>query len=266
MKGAIIGDIIGSRFEWENIKTKEFELFAEGDSDFTDDSVLTLATAQALMDVPAGSAAEVYHKAFAREYVRFALDYPGRGYGGGFSRWVHGSDHSPYNSCGNGSAMRVSPVAWAARSLEECERLAKYSAEVTHDHPDGIAGAQATAGACWLGLHGAGKDEIREYVERYYKLDFTLDEIRPAYHFGHFQALNAGTVPYAVEAFLESTDFEDCIRNTMSIGGDSDTLGAIAGAIAGAFYGVPEEIWAEAASYLDENSRALIRMFEVFSA
>ena len=261
MKGAIIGDIVGKRFEWDNIKTKEFELFVPGVSEFTDDSVLTLATAKALMDVPAGSAAEVYHEAFVREYVRFTLDYPGRGYGGGFSHWVRGGDHSPYNSCGNGSAMRVSPVAWAARSLEECELLAKYSAEVTHDHPDGIAGAQATAGACWLGLHGATKAEIKTYVEKYYKLDFTLDEIRPGYHFGHFQALNAGTVPYAVQAFLESSSFEDCIRSTMSIGGDSDTLGAIAGAIAEGFYGVPDAIWAEAEKRLDEGARELVKAF-----
>ena len=192
--------------------------------------------------------------------------YPGRGYGGKFSRWVHCSDYEPYNSCGNGSAMRVSPVAWVAQTLEECENLAKYSAEVTHNHPDGIAGAQATAGACWLGLHGATKSEIKMYVEKYYKLDFTLDEIRQDYYFGHFQALNAGTVPYAVEAFLESTDFEDCIRNTISIGGDSDTLGAIAGAIAEGFYGVPDEIWAEAEKYLDENLRDLVRQFEIFIA
>ena len=266
MKGAIIGDIIGSRFEWENIKTKEFELFAEGDSDFTDDSVLTLATAQALMEVSPDSEAEVYREAFRDAYIRFAKHYPGRGYGGRFSRWLRGGDHSPYNSCGNGSAMRVSPVAWAARTLEECERLAKHSAEVTHDHPDGIAGAQATAGACWLGLHGASKEEIKAYVERFYKLDFTLDDIRPDYHFGHFQALNAGTVPYAVEAFLESSSFEDCIRNTMSIGGDSDTLGALAGAIAEGFYGVPDAIWAEAESYLDDKFRQIVRRFEAVCA
>lgn len=261
MKGTIIGDVVGSRFEWANIKTKAFELFAEGISDFTDDSVLTMATAQALLQSFPGSEAEDYHEAFRREYIRFAGKYPGRGYGGRFSRWLHSGDHAPYNSCGNGSAMRVSPVAWIARTLEECEKLAKYSAEVTHDHPDGIAGAQATAGACWLGLHGAGKGEIRAYVEKYYKLDFTLDEIRADYHFGHFQALNAGTVPYAAEAFLESTDFEDCIRCAMSIGGDSDTLGAIAGAIAEAFYGVPDTIWAETEKRLDENARELVRSF-----
>ena len=261
MKGAIVGDIVGSRFEWENIKTKEFELFVEGESDFTDDSVLTLATAQALMNLLPGCPETVYCEEFRTMYIRFANKYPGRGYGEGFLRWLQDGGRKPYYSCGNGSAMRVSPVAWKARTLEECERLAKYSAEVSHDHPDGIAGAQATAGACWLGLHGADKEEIRAYVERFYKLDFTLDEIRPAYHFGNFQALNAGTVPYAVEAFLESTDFEDCIRNTMSIGGDSDTLGAIAGAVAEGFYGVPDEIWAEAEKRLDRFARGLVKRF-----
>ena len=135
MEGAIIGDIIGSRFEWENIKSKQFELFVPDISEFTDDSVLTLATAKALMQVPPNSKAEEYHRSFVKEYVQFTKHYPGRGYGGKFSRWVHCSDYEPYNSCGNGSAMRVSPVAWVAQTLEECENLAKYSAEVTHNHP-----------------------------------------------------------------------------------------------------------------------------------
>lgn len=261
MKGAIIGDVVGSRFEWHNIKTKEFELYVEGKSEFTDDSVLTLATAQALLEVPADSGAEAYREAFREEYVRLGIQYPGRGYGSKFAHWMYNDDHSPYNSCGNGSAMRVSPVAWVARTLEECELLAKYSAEVTHDHPDGIAGAQATAGACWLALHGAGKEEIKAYVEKYYTLNFTLDGIRADYHFGHFQALNAGTVPYAVEAFLESSSFEDCIRNTMSIGGDSDTLAAISGAIAEAFYGVDEAMWEEAEKRLDDNLREIVGKF-----
>ena len=265
MKGAIIGDIIGKRFEWHNIKTKEFALFVPGVSEFTDDSVLTMATAEALMRVEPDSLEEAYCDTFVTEYLWFAQNYPHRGYGGGFSHWVHGDDHSPYYSCGNGSAMRVSPVAWVARSLEECELLAKYSAEVTHNHPDGIAGAQAAAGACWLALHGASKDEIRMYIEKYYPLDFTLDEIRDDYHYGHFQGLNAGTVPYAAEAFLESTGFEDCIRNTISIGGDSDTLAAISGAIAEAFYGVPEDIWNQAKRYLDTESRNRIRRFYAYA-
>ncbi len=265
MKGAIIGDIVGKRFEWNNIKTKEFALFVPGVSEMTDDSIMTMATAEALMRTRPDSFAEDYHDKFTTEYAWFGQNYPHRGYGGSFSEWIHSRDHKPYYSCGNGSAMRVSPVAWVSRSLEECELLAKYSAEVTHDHPDGIAGAQATAGACYLALHGASKEDIKAYVENYYPIDFTLDEIRPDYYYGHFQGLNAGTVPYAVEAFLESTDFEDCIRNTISIGGDSDTLAAISGAIAEAYYGVPEDLWREARLYMDTESRNRVRRFYVYA-
>ena len=163
--------------------------------------------------------------------------YAGCGYGGRFFEWMYSDDPKPYHSYGNGSAMRVSPVAWFARSLEECERLARLTAEPTHDHPDGIAGAQATAGAVYLARHGADKAAIKAYVEKYYKIDFTLDEIRDTYTFNE---ICAGTVPYAVEAFLESDSFEDCIRNTISIGGDSDTLAAVSGAIAEAYYGTPK--------------------------
>ena len=269
MKGAIIGDIVGSKFEWHNIKTKDFDLFgphptyhgADNQCFYTDDTVLTVATTDAILRIAPDSSEEAYCERFAEAYRRYTQNYPGRGYGGHFGSWAHDRNAGPYYSCGNGSAMRVSPVAWVARTLEECELLAKYSAEVTHNHPDGIAGAQATAGACWLGLHGASKDEIRAYVEKYYPLDFTLDKIRADYYFGPVQELNYGTVPYAVEAFLESTDFEDCIRNTMSIGGDSDTLGAIAGAIAEAFYGVPEELWEQARQLLDTELRVRIRFF-----
>ena len=252
MLGAIIGDIAGSAYEFNRTNDYNFEMFGNG-CGFTDDTICTVAVADAILR----------HKDYGESLHEWCRRYPNPkgGYGGRFHQWVMSDNPKPYNSLGNGSAMRVSPVAWAARTLEECEQLAKYSAEVTHDHPDGIAGAQATAGACWLGLHGASKEEIKAYVERFYKLDFTLDEIRPDYHFGHFQALNAGTVPYAVQAFLESSSFEDCIRNTMSIGGDSDTLGAIAGAIAESFYGVPDAIWAEAEKRLDEDARELVTAF-----
>ena len=243
--GAIVGDIVGSVYEFANIKTKDFPLFHR-DSFATDDSIMTLAIAQALADaVRSGRFDEMsddeWRALFQDSMIDVGRPYPYCGYGGRFREWLYSpdSDPQPYHSCGNGSAMRVSPVAWFARSLEECERLARLSAEPTHDHPDGIAGAQATAGAVYLALHGATKDEIKRYVEKYYKIDFTLDDIREEYHFGHFQALCEGTVPYAVEAFLESTSFEDCIRNTISIGGDSDTLAAISGAIAEGFYGTP---------------------------
>jgi len=245
--GAIIGDIVGSVYEFHNIKTKEFPLFGQG-CFATDDSIMTLAVMSALIDaVEDGSfdarTDDEWIAAFGNAMREVGRPHPYCGYGGSFLDWMYSDDPRPYNSCGNGSAMRVSPVAWFARSLEECERLARLTAEPTHNHPDGIAGAQATAGAAYLALHGAGKDEIKAYVEKYYTIDFTLDEIRPSYHFGHFQALCRGTVPYAVEAFLESTDFEDCIRNTVSIGGDTDTLAAISGAIAEAFYGVPEKFY-----------------------
>lgn len=241
--GAIVGDIVGSVYEFANIKTKDFPLFHR-DSFATDDSIMTLAIAQALTDaVRSGRFDEMsddeWRALFQDSMIDVGRPYPYCGYGGSFRNWMYSDDPQPYHSCGNGSAMRVSPVAWFARSLEECERLARLSAEPTHDHPDGIAGAQATAGAVYLALHGATKDEIKQYVEKYYKIDFTLDDIREEYYFGHFQALCEGTVPYAVEAFLESTNFEDCIRNTISIGGDSDTLAAISGAIAEGFYGTP---------------------------
>lgn len=245
--GAMVGDMVGSIYEFHNIKTKDFPLW-DKDCFATDDSIMTLAIANALADLswPSGMDPNVtrfdvyrdddWRRFFAGSMRRIGQPYRFCGYGGRFYDWMYSEHPHPYNSCGNGSAMRVSPVAWFARSLDECERLARLSAEPTHNHPDGIAGAQATAGAVYLALHGAGKDAIKAYVEKYYKIDFTLDGIRDGYQ---FDETCAGTVPYAVQAFLESTDFEDCIRNTISIGGDSDTLAAISGAIAEAYYGVP---------------------------
>lgn len=264
--GAIVGDIVGSIYEFANIKTKDFPLFHR-DSFATDDSIMTLAIAQALIDaVHSGRFDEMsddeWRSLFQDSMIDIGRPHPYCGYGGSFRNWMYSDDPQPYHSRGNGSAMRVSPVAWFARSLEECERLARLTAEPTHDHPDGIAGAQATAGATYLALHGATKDEIKQYVEKYYKIDFTLDEIRPDYHFGHFQALCEGTVPYAVEAFLESTDYEDCIRNTISIGGDSDTLAAISGAIAEGFYGVPTKYRGAVLGRLSGELRDILRSLD----
>ncbi len=261
--GAIVGDIVGSVYEFNNIKTKEFPFFGKG-CFATDDSIMTLAIAEALAEAAEagrfdGMTDDEWRMAFQNDMREVGKPYPACGYGGRFFDWMYCLDPRPYNSCGNGSAMRVSPVAWFARSIEECERLARFTAEPTHNHPDGIAGAQATAGAAFLALHGASKVEIKAYVEKYYKIDFTLDAIREGYHFGHFQALCEGTVPYAVEAFLESTDFEDCIRNTISIGGDSDTLAAISGAIAEAFYGEPTAYYATVLSKLTPDLRAILR-------
>lgn len=264
--GAIVGDIVGSVYEFHNIKTKDFPFF-DRNSFATDDSIMTLAIAKALTEgVQAGRFDEMsdddWREAFQHSMREVGRPYPSCGYGGKFLSWMYCDDPKPYNSCGNGSAMRVSPVAWFARSIEECERLARLTAEPTHNHPDGIAGAQATAGAVYLALHGASKAEIKAYVEKYYKIDFTLDAIRDEYYFGHFQALCEGTVPYAVEAFLESTDFEDCIRNTISIGGDSDTLAAISGAIAEAFYGVPTACYATVLSKLTPDLRKILRSLD----
>lgn len=261
MKGAIIGDIVGSVYEFNNIKTKDFPLWDEKRGFFTDDSVMTIAVMDALMEAsPAASDADLMI-IFGRKLRAWGVDYPDRGYGGHFACWLRNEHAKPYFSCGNGSAMRVSPVAMKAQSLADAERLALLTALPTHNHPDGIAGAQAAAGAVYLALHGASKQDIRAYVSRFYPLDFTLDEIRPSYHFGHREGLNCGTVPYAVEAFLESESFEDCIRSIVSIGGDTDTLGAIGGAIAEAYYGVPEKLWEKASAFLDSRTRNTVEAF-----
>jgi ADP-ribosylglycohydrolase len=274
MYGAIMGDTVGSVYEWHNIKTKDFPLFGSR-CHFTDDSVLTVAVADALAnEVEAGrfdtNTDEEWREVFGRYLHRYGNVFHGRGYGGGFRRWLHSDDPKPYNSCGNGSAMRVSAVAYFARSLEECERLARLTADVSHDHPDGVAGALATAGAVYLALHGGTKEEIKAYVDKYYGEEvkrytqenglsaFTLDEIRPLYSFDHYAGLCKGTVPFALEAFLESRDFEDCIRNTVSIGGDTDTLGAISGAIAEAYYGTPYAFIPAALEKLPPDLRAIL--------
>ena len=239
--GALVGDMVGSVYEFHNIKTKDFP-FWDNACFATDDSIMTLAIAKALMDAVEEGRFDTltddeWRQRFQDNMREVGKPFPGCGYGGRFFEWMYSDDPKPYHSYGNGSAMRVSPVAWFARSLEECERLARLTAEPTHDHPDGIAGAQATAGAVYLARHGADKAAIKAYVEKYYKIDFTLDEIRDTYTFNE---ICAGTVPYAVEAFLESDSFDDCIRNTISIGGDSDTLAAVSGAIAEAYYGTPK--------------------------
>jgi ADP-ribosylglycohydrolase len=246
MIGAIIGDIVGSPYESSNfkndIKTKEFPLFNEN-SRFSDDSVMTIAVAEALMN---GGKPDDYIDAM-KKYGRL---YPRVGYGGQFSRWMRSDDREPYNSWGNGSAMRVSPCGWYFNSLEETLHAAEVSAAVTHNHPEGIKGAQVTAAAIFLARTGSTKAEIKTYIESNYGYDLsrTLDEIRPTYK---FDVSCQGSVPEAIIAFLESTDFEDAIRNAISIGGDSDTIGAITGSIAEAAYGgVPNDIRDKALNYL----------------
>ena len=256
MIGAIIGDIVGSRFEWHNIKTKEFELLTRRCHP-TDDSVMTLAVAQAILDSE-GDPASLSQNA-VRRMQEIGRRYPGAGYGGRFAKWLCAEDPQPYHSYGNGSAMRVSPCGFAAKTLDEAIAMADAVTEVTHDHPEGMKGAEATAAAIFLARSGKTKEEIREHIVRnYYPLDFTLDEIRPSYT---FDVSCQGSVPQALEAFFESESFEDAIRSAVSIGGDSDTIAAITGGIAEAFYGVPEEISDMALSYLDDTEMEILIAF-----
>ena len=250
MLGAIVGDIIGSIYEFNNHRSKDFPLFGEG-CDFTDDTVLTVAVADCLMRN--GNYAE-YIKTYARKYA-------GRGYGGMFAKWIRSNDMEPYNSWGNGSAMRVSAVGFACDDLESVVLEAKRSAEVTHNHPEGIKGAQATAIALYMARKGQSKEQIKAAIAKSfgYDLDRTVDEIRPVYKFNESCQ---ETVPEAIIAFLESRDFEDAIRNAVSLGGDTDTLTCITGGIAEAFYGgVPQEIAEKALGYLPPLMREVVEEF-----
>jgi ADP-ribosylglycohydrolase len=251
MLGAIIGDIVGSIYEFDNIKTKDFPLFGEK-CFFTDDTVMTVAVADALMKD--GSADD-----FIDSMKEFGRLYPDAGYGGNFGWWLTSDDREPYNSYGNGAAMRVSPCAWFAETLEEAEDLAERSAAVTHNHPEGIKGAKATAAAIFLARESKSKAEIKEYIEKKYGYDLnrTLDEIRPVYQFNE---TCQETVPEAIIAFLESTDFEDAIRNAVSLGGDSDTLAAITGSIAEGAYQdyATRKITYNAFDYLDDTLAAVL--------
>ena len=233
MFGAIIGDIVGSAYEFCNIKTKAFPLFSPH-CDYTDDSLMTIAVAQGLVHPWADINALKQNIVHSMQTMGQAYPDPTGAYGGRFSDWLCASDPQPYGSYGNGSAMRVSPCGLYAATLEEALVLAKTSAEVTHNHPEGIKGAQATAAAIFLARTGSSKEAIRDHIrENYYPLSQTLDEIRPSYG---FDESCQGTVPQAIQAFLESTSFEDAIRNAISLGGDSDTLGAITGSIAWSYY------------------------------
>lgn len=231
MYGAIIGDIVGSVYEFNNIKTKDFPLFSKR-STYTDDSIMTIAVAKALVHSRDN---QTSFKAALIRYMReYGKQYPYAGYGGMFAQWLTTDAPMPYNSFGNGSAMRVLPCGLIAVTLQEALDLAKASAEVTHNHPEGIKGAQATAAAVFLAKYGKSKDEIKEYVEdNFYNLNMTLNDIRPNYYFNE---TCQETVPQAIIAFLESESYEDAIRNAVSLGGDSDTLAAITGSIAWAFY------------------------------
>ena len=252
MYGAILGDIIGSPFEFDRgDKTKKFDLFSEG-CGFTDDSVMTIAVGEALLAVgPQATIKEIEEAVVTNKQDRGGR-YTHAGYGGSFRHWLKEKNPKPYGSYGNGSAMRVSAAGWLYDSIERTREVARATANVTHNHPEGIKGAEATASAIYMARKESSKEEIKEYIERefHYNLDRTLDEIRPGYH---MDETCQRTVPEAIIAFLESQDFEDAIRNAVSLGGDTDTLGAITGSIAEAFYGISDVLIAECRSRLDEG-------------
>ena len=277
--GGIIGDIVGSVYEFNNIKTKDFPLFSERSS-YTDDTVMTIAVADALKSGIGDSDHPVYYDGELISSKDIALNrrldciesmrrwgrkypHPMGSYGGRFAEWLFGPDISPYHSFGNGSAMRVSAAGWCRSTLEETLEAAKNTAEVTHDHPEGIKGAQATAAAIFLARTGKSVPEIREYIESKfgYDLSRTCDEIRPTYCLYGIDETCQGTVPEALTAAFEGKDFEDVIRLAVSLGGDSDTLACIAGSVAEALYGIPKEIAEEALRRLPEDMRDVLRQF-----
>jgi ADP-ribosylglycohydrolase len=251
MLGAIAGDVIGSVYEANPVKSTDFELFSTG-SRFTDDTVLSVATAEALLG----------DGDYADAYRRYGRAYPNAGYGGSFYRWLLSDDAGPYNSWGNGAAMRVSPVGFALDTVEGVTAEAARSAAVTHDHPEGFKGAQATALAVFLARSGADKKGIRSEIEDRFGYDLarSLDTIRPIYD---FDVSCQGSVPESLIAFLASTDYESAVRNAVSLGGDADTMACIAGGIAEAFYGaVPEQIAREVWSRLPEGFLNVLDRFE----
>ena len=257
MYGAILGDIIGSPYEFDmGGKTKDFPLFSK-DSYFTDDTVMTVAVAEAFLD---GQEATL-RRDLVESMQKWGHRYPGAGYGVRFCHWLEQKNPKPYNSWGNGSAMRVSPVAWLYGDLDTVRRMARLSAEVTHNHPEGIKGAEATAAIIFLGRTGCSKAEIKAYVEEnfHYDLSRTCNEIRPGYH--HVESCQE-TVPEAITAFLEGQDFEDVIRTAVSLGGDCDTLTAIAGSMAEGFYGVPEDLKEACRQRLSDDLLAVLQRFE----
>lgn len=250
MIGAIIGDIIGSVYEWKNVKTTDFPLFVER-SRFTDDTVMSIAAAECVLN---GLDYEETFKAYGRRYIN-------AGYGRNFRMWLMGMIDGPYNSYGNGSAMRVSPIGWAIDDLDLVLQEAERSAIVSHNHPEGVKGAQAVAAAVWMAKKGETKTAIKEYVSTQfgYDLNRTLDKIRPGYS---FEVSCQGSVPEAIIAFLESNNFEDAIRKAISIGGDSDTIACIAGGIAHAFYKeIPKDIVNEAKNRLPDDLNEMLELF-----
>ncbi|MBQ8303083.1 MAG: ADP-ribosylglycohydrolase family protein [Clostridia bacterium] len=257
MLGAVIGDIAGSRYEKENIKSKDF-VFIDQSCSMTDDSIMTFAIARAILDCN-GDYTDLSRYA-VQEMREIGLSFTNCGYSGKFLCWLFSDEPEPYGSYGNGAAMRVSACGFAAKSIEDAKDLAYKVTCVSHDHPEGLKGAEATAVAVFLAKSGYDIEYIGKYIhENYYKMDFALDEIRPTYS---FDVSCQGSVPQAIKAFLESTSFEDAIRNAISLGGDSDTIAAIAGGIAEAYYGIPEDIKAEAIEHITPQLLGIAREFE----
>lgn len=255
--GAIFGDIVGSVYEWDNIKTKDFELFDE-DSFFTDDTVMTVAVACALNECQGNY--DTLSQTATDFMKMLGMRYFHAGYGFNFKQWLCSENPQPYNSFGNGAAMRISSAAYFAKTLAEVKDLSYKITAISHNHPEGIKGAEASAVAIFLALQGSSKEEIKAYItQNYYPIDFTLDEIRPTYK---FEVSCQQSVPQALEAFFESTSFEDAIRNAISIGGDSDTIAAICGSVAEAYYGVPQNMKKFAQKKLDANLREKLLKIE----
>ena len=259
MYGAILGDMIGAPYEFDRgDKTKDFPLFIRS-SQFTDDTVMSIAVAEALMDAYGKNDSEIRHE-LVKKMHEWGRKYPNAGYGGRFAIWLHHNDAHPYGSYGNGSAMRVSAAGWLYDSMWDTRRIARLTSEVTHNHPEGIKGAEATAAAIFLARTGSSKAEIKEYIVREFSYDLsrTCDEIRPGYY--HDESCQK-TVPEAITAFLEGENFEDVIRTAVSLGGDCDTLTCIAGSIAEAFYGVPDDMKAECRKRLTRDILLVLARF-----
>ena len=261
MYGAIVGDIIGQPYEFDYvIKSKSFPLLRT-QSHFTDDTVMTIAVCDGILNAGLSSGKEEMKASIVKSMESWGKKYPLAGYGGKFKKWLLQENKEPYKSYGNGSAMRVSSVGWLFDTLERTREVARWSSEVTHNHIEGIKGTESIASAIFLARTGKSKDEIKDYIQKEfgYDLSNTCDQIRPLYL---FDSSCQGSCPQAITSFLEATDFEDAIRNAVSLGGDSDTLATMAGSIAEAFFGLPETLKKEALKRTEKDMHEVIKRFE----
>ena len=260
MYGAIIGDIIGQPYEWHNIKTKSFTLFSDTPH-FTDDSVMTIAVCDGILKAEINASKKEMKKSIIESMHFWGEKYPNAGYGGMFKKWLQKKSYRSYKSFGNGSAMRVSSIGWFFDSIERTREVARWSAEVTHNHKEGIKGAEAVAAAIYLARTGKPKLDIKKYIEKEFKYDCsrTCEQIRSDYC---FNSSCQETCPQAITAFLEGKDFEDVIRNAISLGGDSDTLTAIAASIAEAFYGIPDYFKIKVIEFTNADMQEVMKRYE----